>query len=59
VCLLIAVCHDTCITPHHRSGTWSDDKASGVGHLEYSNGDVYAGQWEKDQRHGKGGWMGG
>ena len=35
------------------SGTWSDDKASGVGKLEYSNGDVYEGQWDRDQRHGK------
>lgn len=35
------------------SGTWSDDKASGVGRLEYSNGDVYEGQWERDQRHGE------
>lgn len=36
-----------------RSGTWSDDKASGVGRLEYSNGDAYEGQWERDQRHGE------
>ena len=36
-----------------RSGTWSEDKASGVGKLEYSNGDVYEGQWDRDQRHGE------
>lgn len=35
-----------------RSGSWQDDKASGSGVLEYSNGDVYDGQWELDQRHG-------
>lgn len=34
------------------SGGWHDDKASGNGVLEYSNGDVYDGQWELDQRHG-------
>jgi hypothetical protein len=35
-----------------RSGMWEDDKASGPGTLEYSNGDVYTGEWENDQRHG-------
>ena len=31
---------------------WSDDKASGHGTLEYSNGDLYDGHWENDQRNG-------
>ena len=26
------------------SGEWCDDKASGVGTLEYSNGDIYDGK---------------
>ena len=32
---------------------WEDDKASGHGSLEYSNGDRYEGEWENDQRNGK------
>ena len=32
---------------------WEDDKASGHGTLEYSNGDRYEGEWENDQRNGK------
>ena len=32
---------------------WDDDKASGKGTLEYSNGDRYEGDWESDQRNGK------
>jgi len=35
------------------SGTWLDDKATGVGRLEYCNGDMYEGQWERDLRNGK------
>ena len=31
---------------------WDDDKASGLGTLEYSNGDLYEGEWENDQRNG-------
>ena len=31
---------------------WEDDKASGHGILEYSNGDLYEGDWENDQRNG-------
>ena len=34
------------------SGKWEDDKASGFGSLEYSNGDLYEGDWENDQRNG-------
>jgi hypothetical protein len=34
------------------SGHWLDDKATGSGKLEYSNGDIYDGQWERDQRYG-------
>ena len=34
------------------SGMWDDDKASGLGTLEYSNGDLYEGEWENDQRNG-------
>ena len=33
---------------------WDDDKASGFGTLEYSNGDLYEGEWRNDQRHGRG-----
>jgi MORN repeat len=32
---------------------WEDDKASGHGTLEYSNGDRYEGEWENDQRNGE------
>ncbi len=35
------------------SGSWLDDKASGQGVLEYSNGDLYEGQWDRDTRHGE------
>lgn len=35
------------------SGSWAEDKASGMGSLEYCNGDSYDGQWEHDQRHGE------
>ena len=35
------------------SGMWEDDKASGHGTLEYSNGDRYEGEWENDQRNGE------
>lgn len=31
---------------------WEDDKACGLGTLEYSNGDLYEGEWDNDQRHG-------
>ena len=34
------------------SGMWDDDKASGHGILDYSNGDFYEGEWENDQRNG-------
>jgi hypothetical protein len=37
---------------HIFSGSWLDDKASGMGRLEYCNGDSYDGQWERDHRHG-------
>ncbi len=33
-------------------GMWVDDKACGIGTLEYSSGDIYEGSWENDQRHG-------
>ena len=38
----------------HYSGSWVDDKVKGVGRMEYANGDIYMGEWESDQRHGKG-----
>ncbi len=34
------------------SGDWADDKAAGKGKLEYSNGDLYDGEWANDQRSG-------
>ncbi len=34
------------------SGHWLEDKASGMGRLDYQNGDYYEGQWELDRRHG-------
>jgi hypothetical protein len=36
------------------SGHWLEDKASGMGRLDYANGDYYEGQWELDRRHGWG-----
>jgi hypothetical protein len=33
---------------------FEDDRACGIGTLIYSNGDVYEGSWDQDQRHGFG-----
>lgn len=41
------------LSSEYFSGMWEDDKASGQGTLEYSNGDHYEGEWENDQRNGK------
>ena len=33
---------------------FEEDRASGIGSLVYSNGDIYEGSWDQDQRHGFG-----
>lgn len=33
---------------------WEDDRAAGLGSLEYANNDLYEGSWQNDQRHGTG-----
>jgi hypothetical protein len=38
----------------HLSGHWEADKASGFGILEYSNGDVYEGEFRDCTMKGKG-----
>jgi hypothetical protein len=35
------------------SGMFEDDRACGIGTLVYSNGDIYEGSWDQDQRHGR------
>lgn len=50
--LLANICSRLSRVLNNYSGMWEDDKASGHGSLEYSNGDRYEGEWENDQRNG-------